>query len=277
MARISAVINARNEEGNIRYCLESVKWCDEIVVVDMESEDKTATIARQYTDKVFAHERVLAFDAARKFAVAQATGDWILLVDADEMVPRPLSEKLREIAGGNDADVVYVAFKTYIMGEWIKHAGWWPQYHPRFFRRGCVEFVETIHAFMQVNPSAREIHLPAEEGVSIEHFNYVDCAHFVKKLNHYTTIEAEHLHEQGGSFSAYRMFVESGKEFISRYFIAKGYKDGHRGLFLSMMMAFYRSLSYMKLWENRQNRDTSLETKYTDLKKGILKEYSKDA
>jgi glycosyltransferase involved in cell wall biosynthesis len=276
MPTISAIINTRNEDTNIRYCLESVKWCNEIIVVDMESEDRTVAIAREYTDKIYTHEKVLAFDIARKFAVEKATGDWVLLIDADELVPKTLSDKLSEITRRDDTDVVYIPFKTYIMGVWITHTGWWPDYHPRFFRRGSIEFVETVHAFMRVKESARTIHLSKEEVNAIEHFAYYDSTHFITKLNRYTTIEAQHLYDNNIHFSLYRMVAQSCKEFFFRFFIYKGYKDSYRGIFLSVMMAFYRSLSYMKLWEKWQNRDTSVERKYAELKINILKKYSKD-
>ena len=275
MPTISAVINTRNEENNIRYCLESVKWCDEIIVVDMESEDKTVAIAREYTAKIFTHEKVLAFDAARKFAVEKATGDWVLLIDADELVPKLLSNKLKEISQNDDADIVYIPFKTYIMGSWITHTGWWPDYHPRFFKRGSVEFVETVHAFMRVSDTARKTHLPQVVVNSIEHFAYYDSTHFITKLNRYTTIEAQHLYDKSTRFTMHSMIAQACKEFFFRYFIYKGLKDGYRGFFLSIMMAFYRALTYIKLWEKWQNKDISVELKYAELKNNIVKEYSK--
>ena len=94
MAKISAVINTLNEESNIAFCLETLKWCDEIIVVDMQSEDRTVEIAANFTDKIYNFERVGYVEPARKFAVEQATGDWILLIDADELVPKQLADKL---------------------------------------------------------------------------------------------------------------------------------------------------------------------------------------
>lgn len=276
MTRISAVINTRNEECNIRFCLESVKWCDEIIVVDMESEDGTVPIAREYTDKIYTHEKVLAFDIARKYAVEKASGDWILLIDADELVPQSLSGKLREIARSDGADVVYIPFKTYIMGKWIAHTGWWPDYHPRFFKRGAIRFAETVHAYMKVPDTARKIHLPRLPQCAVAHFAYLDSAHFVTKLNRYTTIEAQHLYDNNTCFSLFRTFAQSGKEFVLRYFIHQGYKDGYRGFFLSLMMAFYRALSHIKLWEISRYKDRSPGSEYAATKERILKEYRKD-
>ena len=272
--KISAVINTRNEEHNIRYCLETLKWCDEIIVVDMESEDKTIEIVRRYTDKIYNHEKILAFDIARQFAVEKASGDWILLIDADEMVPKSLSKRLMSIAANDEADIVYMPFKTYIMGAWIKHTGWWPEYHPRFFKCGAITFVETVHAYMNESPTAKKIYLPPEETCSIQHFNYPDCEHFITKLNRYTTIEAMHMYEQGKHFSLFRMLVAGFRGFQVRYISQKGFKDGYRGFFLSLMMGFYRTLNYIKLWEYWQNRELPVEVKYRNLKEEIIREYT---
>jgi len=272
MPKISAVINTRNEEQNIRYCLESVKWCDEIIVVDMESEDKTVEIAREYTDKIFSHKKIVAFDQARKFAVEKASGDWILLIDADEMVPKILSEKLKMIAEGNTTDIVYIPFKTYMMGEWIKHTGWWPEYHPRFFKRDSLIFSDALHAYASEAVSARKINLPKEEINAIVHFNYRDSAHFVSKLNRYTTIEAHQMQLNGRKFSLLRMVVAGFRGFQVRYFSRQGYRDGFRGFFLSMFMGFYRSLVYVKLWEII-NYEVKPEDKYRQIGNEILNEY----
>jgi (heptosyl)LPS beta-1,4-glucosyltransferase len=275
MPKISAVINARNEEHNIRYCLETVKWCDEIIVVDMESEDKTVEIACEYTEKIYSHKKVLGFDVARKFAVEKASGDWILLIDADEMVPKILCERLRNIAANDGADIVYMPFKTYLLGEWIKHAGWWPDYHPRFFKRGLITFVETVHAYMKVSDTGKKIYLPPDEMNSIEHFAYRDSEHFITKLNRYTTIEAKNMFDAGRQFSLFRMLIAGFRGFLVRYISQKGYMDGYRGLFLSLMMGFYRTLNYIKLWEYWQYKELSVEDRYNSLKEQIVKEYSK--
>lgn len=274
MPMISAVINTRNEEQNIRFCLESLRWCDEIIVVDMESDDKTVDIAREYTDKIYSHEIVRAFDTARKFAVEKASGDWILLIDADELVKKLLSKRLRNIAANDESDIVYIPFKTYIMGAWIKHTGWWPDYHPRFFKRGTITFVENVHAYMNESSAAKKLYLPAEEINSIEHFAYRDSEHFITKLNRYTTIEARHMFDQGQRFSLFRMLAAGFRGFQVRYISQKGYKDGYRGFSLSLMMGFYRTLNYIKLWEYWQNKDLSVQDQYNALKETIIKEYS---
>lgn len=272
MPTISAVINTRNEEKNIRYCLESVKWCDEIIIVDMESDDKTVEIAREYTDKIYSHEKVMAFDVARKFAVEKASGDWVLLVDADELIPNSLKMKLIETAFGDAIDVLNLPRKDYVMGAWIENTGFWPDYQPRFFRKGSIVFTEHVHKFMHIADCARIQYLSAEEKYAIEHFAYIDAEQFVEKLNRYTNIEAGEYFSKGIKFDKYKLIKSFIGEFLTRYIGMKGYKDGIRGLFVSLMMGMYRMVSYIKLWELYEYRDKSVTDSYNEFKDALIKE-----
>lgn len=270
--KISALINTRNEEVNIKYCLESLRWCDEIIVVDMESDDNTVNIAKKYTDSVFSHEKLVAFDAARKLAVEKSTGDWLLIVDADELVPVTLAQTLTNIALKDLADIAVIPHKTYMLGAWIRHTGWWPEYHPRFFKRQAMRLVGDVHAFMQEDPNARKLILPAEEPLAIQHFAYHDSAHFIEKLNRYTTIEAVQAFEKGKRFSLLRMLGVGFRGFQVRYLSQKGYKDGYRGFFLSLMMGLYRALVYVKLWEHEEKQRGGF-LDYDSVKREIIEEH----
>ena len=276
MPKISVVINTRNEEQNLRYCLETVRWCDEIVVVDMESEDRTVEIAREFTDRVFPHGMILAFDGARNFAVGKATGDWILIIDADEMVPKALADRLREIARNDAADVVEIPFRHYIMGDWVRNSGWGPTPLPRFFRRGKVLFQETVHDYIRKDPAARTLRLPASPENCIHHFNYVDAARFVEKLNRYTDIEAQHLYDAKTPFSYSGLLKASLRVFFGRYLKGRGFKDGPRGFSLCLMMAFYKALAHIKLWEKHEFREDPVPSRYGRIRRELLAEWKKD-
>jgi glycosyltransferase involved in cell wall biosynthesis len=270
MQKISAVINTRNEEQNIRFCLEALKWCDEIIVVDMESEDKTVEIVREYTDKIFNHEKVLAFDIARKFAVEQASCEWILLIDADELMPESLSNKLIEISKTDETDAVFMPFKNYLLGEWNKYTGWWPDYHCRFFKKTMMEFSKDIHGYQHLNTDAKTLYLPIDEKYAIHHFAYRDTEQFIEKLNRYTSIEAVKYYEDNIHFKSYKMFTSSINEFYCRYVKMKGYKDGPRGLFVSILMGIYRMVSYFKLWELYENNNQTVLEKYNKIKREMI-------
>jgi glycosyltransferase involved in cell wall biosynthesis len=272
---ISAVILARNEEHNIRYCLETVRWCDEIVVVDMESTDHTMEIAREYTDRIFSHPTVAAFDIAKKYAVEQAQGKWILLIDADEMVPPALADSMKLHIERNDADVFKIPFKHYILGDWVQNSGWGYSPLPRLFRVGSIRFEKTIHGYMHVADTARVEKMEPGEGACIIHFNYTDSRHFVEKLNRYTSVEAEHLYEKGEHYSYFALLSSALRVFHGRYIKGKGYKDGVRGFALSMMMVFYNVLTHIKLWELHEFKDDSIEARYDRLRDILLDEWNK--
>lgn len=276
MAKISAVILAKNEEKNIRHCLESIRWCDEIIVVDMESDDRTADIAKEFTDKVFSHPHILAFDRAKGIGVQKSSGDWVLLVDADEMVPVSLSLSLRKISKCLNTDIVEIPFRHYIMGACVENSGWGYTPLPRFFRKGKIEFRETIHDYMHPDPKSLVLRLESVDENCIVHFNYVDSTHFVEKLNRYTGTEAQHLYDDKVKFSYRTLFAESLREFVWRYFSQKGYKEGPRGFSLCLMMAFYRALTYIKLWEIYEYSDNPVEDRYERIRERLRAEWKRN-
>jgi len=274
-ARISAVINTLNEENNIRWCLESVRgWCDEIVVVDMYSDDRTREIAAEYGASVHLHPRIPDFDRARQFAVEQALGEWVLLVDADEMIPISLAQQLCRIAKENEVDAVSIPMKAYLLGEWIRHTGWWPDYHIRFFRRTAMTFPGKAHASISVQPGCRLVHLPAREEQAMVHFNYRDTAHFVEKLNRYTSLQAQELFEASRQASALSIFLEFGRGFAGRYVKWKGYRDRMHGLVLSLLMGVYRMLIQIKLWEMQHELTApAVEKHYDEVRRAVLNDF----
>ncbi|HEX6940313.1 MAG TPA: glycosyltransferase family 2 protein [Longimicrobiales bacterium] len=251
-ARISVVINTLNEERNLPFALASVRpWADEIVVVDMHSDDRTVEIARAHGANVFLHERREFVEPARAYAVAQATGDWILVLDADELVPEPLSRTLRAIARDDAADVVVLPRLNHLLGAPMRYTGWGPHQdrHPRFFRRGHFRPTDLIHGSPPPQEGARVLHLAYEPGHAIVHFNYVDTAHFLDKLNRYTSIEARQAAERGERAAGPRTLARAARVFLRRYVRQQGYRDGWRGLYLSLLMALYRVATDAKLKE----------------------------
>lgn len=253
-ARISVVINTLNEEHRLPYALRSVQgWADEIVVVDMHSDDKTVEIAEAFGARVFTHERVGYVEPARAYAVARATGDWILILDADELVPPRLARRLRDVAAGDEADVVDIPRLNFLLGAPLAWTGWGPSQdrHQRFFRRGWAEPTTVIHASPRMRQGARVLRLAPDEGLAMIHFNYTDVAQFIEKLNAYTTIEAGA--GAGVALSARRIRVirETIREFTNRFFRYRGYRDGWRGFYLAGLMAFYRFAVYAKQQERR--------------------------
>jgi glycosyltransferase involved in cell wall biosynthesis len=253
-----------NEEEHLPYALRSVvAWVDEIIVVDMESEDRTVEIATAHGARVLHHPRTGYVEPARGFAIEQATGDWIMVLDADEVVPPRLARLLRQIAEEDQVDVVSIPWLNYLLGRPIMHAGWGPEQdrHRRFFRRGFFQSSAEIHAYGSFDASSRVLRLPYAEGIAVAHFNYTDVHHFIEKLNRYTDAEAER--SEGANSSNYRAARRAGSEFVRRYLKQQGWRDGWRGFYLSALMATYHLVAAAKVRERREYETPSMvEAKY---------------
>jgi glycosyltransferase involved in cell wall biosynthesis len=246
---ISVVVHTLNEERNLPFALRSVRpWVDEIVVVDMASDDDTRAVAQRFGARIFAHERVGFVEPAREAGCAHATGDWILCLDADELVPEPLSRRLREIAAADSAEVVRLPRLNYILGGPLAHTGWNParDLQTRFFKRGAVRMSAFVHENASALQGARVMDLPATPGGELVHFNYLDSTHFLYKLDRYAAIEAGEAHRRGERPSWRRLLLRGSREGLARYFRHGGWRDGWRGLSLSLLMVAYRVVVYTK-------------------------------
>lgn len=246
-AKISAVINTWNEEKNLADCIATLDFVDEIVVVDMESTDNTKKIAKQFSDKVFTHPYTGYVEPARNFAIAKATGPWILIVDADERVPASLASRLRQIADDDSADFVRVPRKNLVFGEWLKYSRWWPDYNIRFFKKGYVTWSDAIH-----RPPVTEgngINLDPEPEFALIHHHYRTIDEYLNRLIRYTNQQAKELIDEGYKFTLTDLINKPIGEFLSRFFAGEGYKDGLHGFTLALLQAFSTLIVYLKVWQ----------------------------
>ena len=249
MVQISGVIHTYNEEKNIANAIRSLlPWVSEVVVIDMHSEDRTREIAESLGARIVLHERLQFADPARDFGIAQTCCDWIITIDAYEMVPAPLALRLCQIAESDSADVVMIFFHDFILGSPFAGAGWGlgHEFHPRFFRKGAVRFPPYVHAHHEFSEAARVIRLEPSEDLAIVHFNYRNAEHVLYKLNRYTQLEAEGRRARGvrcSEISAVRAAVRS---FASRYLYRRGYRLGWRGLFMCTVMVMYEIAAFTK-------------------------------
>lgn len=279
VAKISAVVLTLNEEKNIRNCLECIKWVDEIIIVDSYSEDETVTIAREYTSKIFMYERMGYADPARQFALEKATNEWILVVDADELVPKKLRDRLLEIAAVDNYDVVLIPRKNYCFGNVMNGVGWGSlqDLQIRFFKKQMMHYTNKIHDFTQVNKNAR-IYKLLDESCSLVHFSFLDVEHFLEKTNRYTTIEAKNYFLMGESIPTLYLLFGLLKEFMWRFIILRGYKDGFQGFALSVFSAVYRLIVALKLniFYHLQSTNSleGITKKYQDIANEQIREYA---
>lgn len=261
MAKISVVINTRNEEQNLPNALASVKkLADEIVVVDMESTDKTVEIAKRAGAKVFRHKPTGYVEPARNFAISKTTGDWILILDADEEVPSVLSRELESIAKSEaSADYYRLPRKNIIFGRWIQHSRWWPDYNIRFFKKGKVKWTEVIHSVPETE--GKGLDLEAKEENAIVHHNYISVSQYIQRLDRYSQIQANEKVKSGYKFDWKDLIRKPVGEFVNRFFAAEGYKDGVHGLALALLQAFSEIVVYIKVWEHEKFKEESLTQK----------------
>lgn len=280
MTKISVVVNTWNEEKNIKRCLESVQdFADEIVVVDMESVDKTVEIAKEFGAKIFSHKPTFHVEPARNFAISKANSDWILVLDADEELSENLVKRLKKIAKENKIDYLEIPRKNIIFAKWIQHSYWWPDYNVRFFKRGKVRWSDKIHLPPQTKGTGEKLET-VEENALIHH-NYQTISQYIGRVDRYTNIQADNLVAGGYKFIWIDLIRKPTDEFFSRFFSGQGYKDGLHGLILAILQAFSEFILYLQVWEKEGFicEDKILSEFNTELKKAIqdLKFWQKQA
>jgi len=259
---ISVVVNTLNEEENLPRCLGSVKdFADEIVVVDMHSDDKTRKIARSFGARVFLHERTGYVEPARNFALGKARGEWILILDADEKITKSLARRLKRIAIAGKAGVDYVLIprKNIILGKWIQNSRWWPDYLPRFFRRGKVVWPKQIHQKPEIKGNV--LTLPDAEKLAIVHYNYHSLDQFLERAKRYAEVQAAELvKEKKYKLAPADLVLKPVGEFLSRFFAGGGYKDGIHGLALAILQSYATALIYLKVWEKQKYEEKNIDS-----------------
>ncbi len=271
--KISVVINTLNEEKNLPKALSSVKKiADEIIVVDMYSDDATQEIAKKFGAKVYEHKRMGYVEPARNYALSKATGDWILVLDADEELTPRLAEKLIEVTAKGKIDYLAIPRQNIIFGKWMKHSRFWPDYNIRFFKNGHVAWNSTIHSVPFTTGQGTD--LPAEESFALKHYHYDSIEQFVERMNRYSTHQAKNFVKENNAFSASDLITKPVNEFLSRYFHGEGYKDGIHGLALAGLQAFSEFVMYLKVWQLMDFKTKNLSTREVI---GLFKKSSKDA
>lgn len=245
MATVAAVILAKNEAARLPRCLASVAWCDRIVVVDDESTDGTAALA-EAAGAVVLRRALDHYDAQRNAGADAAGCDWVLAVDADEEVTPELAAEVREAIARPDAmDVYAVPFRHCIFGEWPRHG------HcndPRTrLHRASVRWQGSVHEQL---PRVKG-RFDTLRGEMIHHSHETVFA-FIEKLNRYTEREAAERAASCRQPSVAKMLLAPVRDFWRRYVVKQGFRDGHVGLILCLLMAFYVFTVRAKAWEIRR-------------------------
>lgn len=256
MHPISGVIITRNEEGNIARCITALqKVAEEIIVVDSLSTDRTVEIAKGFNANIFQLEWK-GFGPQKNFGLQQATHNYILALDADEVLTdEAIAEiQLLKLTGLNG--VYEFPLLNFYFGKFLKHGLEYPNYKKRLFDKTKVWWNDNlIHESLIIPKGHSVLRLKGH----IKHFSYRSIEHYISKANYYTTIGAIELKSKGKKNFLLKMLFSPGFVFIKSYFLKKGFLDGFHGFITAVFNARTNFLKYAKLWELYQNEKSDLQ------------------
>ena len=241
--RVSCTVIAQDEERMIESCLASVAWCDEIVVVDGGSTDRTVAVARRFTDRVLFHAWP-GHRAQKQFALDAASGEWVLNLDADERVSPELATEIRRALAHVPAHVGGFAVPRLVayLGRWWYRGGWYPRPIVRLVRRSATRWGGTDpHERAEVTGDVRSLRAP------IIHYTYRDISDHLRSINRLTTVAA--AGRAGRRVGLAQLVLEPLWRLVRAYLVTRGAADGFAGLFVAGTGAFYVFLRAAKIWE----------------------------
>lgn len=244
---VSVVISAFNEEKKLPATLDAVSWAAERIVVDNSSTDGTSGIAKKHGAQVFRQPNKLMLNINKNYGFTKAKSDWILNLDADEVVTPELKAEIERVLSDPDPLVngFWIARKNIIFGKWVKHGLWWPDRQLRLFRRGKGKFpCVHIHEYIEVEGKSENLDEP------YIHYNYDSVAQYLSKLDRCTKSEMISLKEAGYAIAWYDAIRFPMSDFIKIYFAQGAFKDGLHGLVLAILQAFYSFLTFARVWES---------------------------
>jgi len=250
MATLSVCVITLNEEDRIGDCLSSIAFADEIVVVDSGSTDRTVAIAREHGARVIVRGWPGSV-AQKNFALEQAATDWVLCLDADERVSPPLAAQIRRAVAAAPAAIAgyRMARKTYYLGRWILHGGWYPDWKVRLVRRGRARW-GGIDPHDRLEPQGPVGTLAGD----LEHRTYRDIADHLRTIDRFTSVGAGELQARGRSGALAGMLLNAPAKFVKMYVLKAGFLDGLPGFIVAVLGSYYVFLRYAKLWEMQRVR-----------------------
>ena len=252
---LSVLIITKNEQRKIKDCLESIKWADEIIVVDANSRDQTSEIASQYTDKIFTRE-FDNFKNQKNFGLSKCQDDWVLALDADERVSDELKQAIQSELKKPAHQAYAFSFLTYFCGQALKHGQVYPGRHIRLFKKQNCQWQREVHEQLVCDQSPLELKDKDKVGIlkgDIIHYSYDSINHYFEKFRYYTDIDAKEMLVSGQDRFGRKIKVKPNsvwsvfwflisqphRLFIRRFFRYQGYRDGIYGLLYAIFSMFY--------------------------------------
>ena len=247
MTRVSVIVITRDEARNIGGALESVRWADDIVVVDSGSTDDTVAVARRHTDRVVTHEWP-GYGAQKNYAAGLAAHDWVLSLDADERVTPALAQEIRGVLAARPANQGYrIPRVTRYLGRWIRSTDWYPDRQLRLYDRRAGRWNDRrVHESVVVDGAVGRL------GAEIEHRPYRDIADHLRTIDRYSTLAADQMRAEGRRVRWMELVARPPLAFLRNYVARLGFRDRAPGLIVSILNSYYVFLKHAKRWEQQR-------------------------
>lgn len=244
-ASIAAVIITKNEQDSLRDCLESLRWVDEIIIVDSGSTDNTEAIAREYTDHFYVNAEWPGFGKQKQLAQSYATSDWVLAVDADERIDDTLRENILTMLTNPPENTVYNLNElTWVFGRFLKHSGWYYR-HVRLYPNQLTQYNDNLVHESVIIPEGCQV---AELDGDILHYSYQNLNHYLVKSAGYAKAWADQRQARGKKASLSQGMVHALGCFLKMYLLKRGFLDGKQGLLIAVLSAHSTFVKYADLW-----------------------------
>ncbi|MBI2594624.1 glycosyltransferase family 2 protein [Candidatus Curtissbacteria bacterium] len=257
--KISALVLAKNEEEMIGECLAQLKFADEIIVLDQNSADSTSQVAKKYATKVVT-SKIDDFSENRNMLSGLARGQWLFYLDADERLKNEALKEIKWAIGANEHNAYYFPRKNIILGKWLRHGGWWPDYVPRLFKKDkLLGWQGRIHESPRIEGDFGYFKNP------IEHLTARNFSQMFAKTVKWAKIEAElYQAAQAKDVTGFQVIKVMVGEFFRRYLVKFGFLDGIVGLIESIFQALHQAIVLTYLWELQHNSSKKLKSPFDD-------------
>lgn len=241
--KVSAVVLTKNEANIISRCLQSLSWCDEILVIDDNSTDETIKIAQELGAKVITRKLQGDFAAQRNFALRQAQGEWMLFVDADEVVSPELINEIQAVLNQpKDINEFYIPRKDYFLGKWLSFGETANARFIRLAKKDSGKWQRPVHEVWQIKGKTGQLQSP------LWHYAHPTIAEFITHINFWTDINVMYFYQQSIKVHWWQILLYPSGKFLLNYVLKLGFLDGMPGLILALGMSFHSFLTRAKVY-----------------------------
>lgn len=246
--QISAIVITKNEEKNIKKCLDSLNFVDEVIVIDDKSTDKTLEIVKSYTTKVYSRESEGNFSLQRNFGLDKAKGDWILFIDADEIVTPNLKNEIIQVAGDplNKNSGYLLHRKDILWGKQLNYGEWGRTKLLRLAGNKTGKWKRRVHEYWDIKGSISTLNYP------LLHYPHTNLREFLQHINYFSTLHANANMAEKKHSTIVKIILWPIFKFIKNWIILLGFLDGSRGFIVALMMSIHSFLAWSKLWLEQQ-------------------------